>query len=334
MKLRMLTALHLFMKVFFNARGFKWEQRRTGELQLGYWKMALRPKDLKKPYPRRFVIIPGFGDSPLSWYPVVVLLKPWLKAHYDEVILFDFPGFSGFLARERFFPTMDELMQATGDALDALKPSGILGHSLGGWLTSAYAADCGRRLRPASHSLNYRGPDLIFLVCPSGVLSTDETVKARWEYLFKVALKKEGFSALRPHVFGKEPFWFRWVEEEFSKFVQKEEVRQFIDSVQEHHYVDEKLREIQCPVWFVWGEKDTLTPPLYAETWLAKLGGATEKRNINLVLLPGSGHSPHVEKPAIMAAILGRVIANKDPYPWGSRWWKHLPLHPEKPRLS
>ena len=132
LKVGVLSGLHFLARGFFKARGFKWEVRRAGEMQLGYWKMKLHGRNPNRPYPRRFVLIPGFGDTPLSWYPVTALLRPWLMQHYDEVILFDFPGFGGFLSKERSFPTMDKLISATADALDSLKPAALMGHSLGG----------------------------------------------------------------------------------------------------------------------------------------------------------------------------------------------------------
>src|SRR4051812_5776338 len=87
----MQPSLSWITRRIFTANGYQWEPRRSGEIKLGYWKKSLRSKDQRKSYPKRFVLIPGFGDSPLSWYSTISLLTPVLKGRYDEILLFDFP---------------------------------------------------------------------------------------------------------------------------------------------------------------------------------------------------------------------------------------------------
>ena len=325
MRVRLLAGLHSLMRSFFKLRGFEWEVRRAGDLHLGYWKMTLRKRDSRSAYPRRFVLIPGFGDTSLSWYPVTVLLNPWLKAHYDELILFDFPAFSGFLSRERAFPSMEALLSSTFDALDALKPQAILGHSLGGWISSHYAIECGTGRRPSANSLSYKGPEILMLVNPSGIFP-DEKFKIEWGRLFKTHLKEKGFAALRPHLFRKEPFWFRFILDEFHHFVSRKDILQFIDSVRDDHHVGDSVHQIQCKVWLIWGEQDSLVPPICASAWLRSFnqGAEIQDGRVQAVLLPGSGHSPHLEQPVVTAAVIGRILEHKSPYRWGRRWWKLL----------
>src|SRR5690348_3378109 len=86
-----LRTLHWVAKAVYRAQGYRWEIRRNGEIKLGYWRKTLRKKDQRSPYPKRFVLVPGFGDTQLSWYWVVLLLQPVLARHYDELILLDFP---------------------------------------------------------------------------------------------------------------------------------------------------------------------------------------------------------------------------------------------------
>jgi hypothetical protein len=42
------------------------------------------------------------------------------------------------------------------------------------------------------------------------------------------------------------------------------------------------------------------------------------------VLLKGAGHSPQLEKPTILAAVLAQALMNRTPHKAGSRWWKVL----------
>src|SRR4051794_35918010 len=117
-----MRTVHWVAHRVFKGMGFQWELRRNGDLKLGIWRKTFKQKNQRSPYPKRFVLIPGFGDTPLSWYFVISLLEPVLKQNYDEIILIDFPGFGGFLSSERSFPTMDLMMSTVNDTLDSLKP--------------------------------------------------------------------------------------------------------------------------------------------------------------------------------------------------------------------
>ncbi len=51
------------------------------------------------------------------------------------------------------------------------------------------------------------------------------------------------------------------------------------------------LHRIDRPVQLIWGDKDRIVTPAYAEGWRAELPGA------KLDIIPGCGHFPHWEKP-------------------------------------
>jgi pimeloyl-ACP methyl ester carboxylesterase len=317
--------LHWLGMGAFKANGYSWEIRRSGELKLGYWRKTLKPKNSRSAYPKRLVLIPGFGDTPLSWYSIVTFLQPVLRFNFDEIILFDFPGYNGFLSNEKCFPSVSLMMNAVSDTLDSLKPHTILGYSLGGWLAGYYASLCGSGKRPLANKKNYSGPSQLLLVSPGGIYS-DEEVRQNIEAIFKNSTK-EGFSVLRPHFFAKEPLWFRWVTQEYKNFINREDVVQFIHSTVEKGQMECDLMngvdQIQSKVWIVWGEKDTLIPPSCASAWLKKLNtGKTE--NHRAILLKGVGHSPHIEKPAIMAAVIGQILSEREPHAMGKRWWTVL----------
>ena len=106
-------------------------------------------------------------------------------------------------------------------------------------------------------SLGYTGPELVLLANPSGIFP-DEGTLLQWAHLFKTGIRENGFAALRPHLFAKEPFWFRFVADEFSQFVRREDILQFIDSVRDDHVLEESASKMRGNVWLLWGEKDTL----------------------------------------------------------------------------
>ncbi len=323
MKILSVENLHLAAKLYFKVRGFRWEERRTGELGVGYWKIKLKTRDKKQTYPSRLVLIPGFGDSPLSWHAVSVILRPWIRSHYDELVIMDFPGFRGFLSSQRSFPSMDELLTATHDALDALKPKAILGHSLGGWLAGHYAMECGTGKRPKAHSLNYKGPETLVLVNSAGVFPDEETRKV-WADLFNLASER-GFEVMRPHLFAKEPFWFKWVAGNMGPFINREDVVAFIKSCREDHSIEERAGEIRCKVRLVWGEQDSMIPVSCAGAWLQHLRDSGNP-DCRAFILPKSGHSPHLEQPLVLATVLGQILSLRTLSSPKPRWWKELAL--------
>lgn len=315
------TRLQFFHEVFrpvLLAQGYRWEERRSGELRIGYWRRVFRKKDFRKSYPKRFVLIPGLGDSSLSWLSVLTLCFPALRHQYDEIILFDFPGFGGYLSREKAFPSIDLMMKGVGDVLDHLKPHTILGHSLGGWLAGHYGVECGLQNRPASNRLNYSGPEKLFLVAPSGVYPDAETLE-QLKSVFHTALK-EGFPHIRPHLFAQEPFWFKYVAGQFHQFFAREDIAQFIHSVSPELTMHEQLQYIQAPVWVIWGEQDTLIPASCAEVWMNNLSESNRAQS-HSVLLKGLGHSPQIEGSTIISAVLAQALYGRTPHELGNRWW-------------
>jgi pimeloyl-ACP methyl ester carboxylesterase len=303
--------------------GFHWELRRNGELKIGLWRKELRKRKSgdKSLTPKRLVLTPGFGDTPLSWLVVISILNPVLKqAKFDEIILVDFPGFNGFMSTEKSFHSMDLLMGALGDVLDSLMPDTILGHSLGGWLVSRYAVECGQGVRPKVQKRHgYRGPRAIMLVSPSGVHESKE-LRAEFEALFRKLVRGEGVEVIRKRLFAREPFWFRFIEQDFRRFTADEGIFQFTESVREDHLVQEHLQDVKAETWLIWGAVDTLVPTAGVQTWLDGLSAT----NAHAVLLNGVGHSPQVEKPAVTAAVLAQILLGRKPHERGNRWWKVL----------
>jgi len=309
--------------------GFKLELRRSGELKLGLWRKNLRFSGVKTKHstPRRFVLVPGFGDSPLSWLYVLSLLNAGLKKNYDEVILLDFPGFQGILAHERAFDSMDLLCSKLFDVFDSLKPDTILGHSLGAWLTSRYAALCGQRKgeqnRQEAHHVHsgYLGPRKIILANASGVCGTEE-LKTAWSHRWNEVIAAGDFHSLRPHIFGKEPFWFKYLVPDFGSLKMNEETLRFLQSVTEEHLVESLAHCIESRVWLLWGENDTLTPTVFSQGWLKFLKPETA---VQTVLLKGVGHSPHIESPHLTAIVLTQMLDQERSqwltHPLAERWW-------------
>lgn len=297
----------------FERSGFNWDLRRSGDLKIGMWRKPLWPRLAGKTVsPKRLILIPGFGDSPISWLLVTRLTESVLKREgFDELVLLDFPGFSGRLVDEKCFPSMDLLVDATGDVLDWLEPDTILGHSLGGWLSARYAADCGAEKRPANRRRHgYEGPRNLILAASAGVYESDEVAIAIGE-IFASAFGEKGFSALRPHIFAREPRWFDWVSKDFARFATDPGIRQFFESIRPEHLLHERLSEIRARTWLIWGEHDTLVPPGGINAWIEGLKSV--QGSPHAVLIQHAGHSPQVEKPAVIARAISQILCGQAP---------------------
>ena len=316
-KFPILAGLHATTRFAFKLAGYKWELRRSGELELGLWRIKMGRG--KKANPKRFVLVPGFGDSSFSWLAVLALLRPVLQSKYDEVVLVDFPGFAGFQSKKTAFPSMDLLLGALGDCLDSLRPHTIMGHSLGGWLTATYAVNCGEGTRATTRK--YSGPEMIILVDPSGAFGSDEERKV-FSDLFRGTVES-GFETIRCKLFTKEPMWFPLVAREAGEFLGAPEISAFLHSIREDHVVQPRLKHIRARVWLLWGEDDVLVPADWHTTWLSALKTSpTDDLLAQAVLIRGAGHSVHIEKPAVVAAAVTQMLLGKTPHDLGKRWWK------------
>lgn len=312
--------------------GYRWEPRRSGDLKIGIWRKRWRTTTSA----RRFVLIPGFGDTPLSWTFVLPLLSPALRSRYDELILVDFPGFGGFLAGEKAYHSFDLLRDSLFDTLDSLRPTTILGHSLGGAFAALYAAECGEGVRPAKQQSGlknpYTGPENLILVTPSGVFPSDvERDELSRIFLQAAEAKEKGLETVRPHMFAKEPFWFPIFASEFSHFFASSEIAQFIASFKSPDILSERASKINARTWFIWGDKDTLIPPSCMPVWIDKIGPKAQG-----ILLKNVGHSPQIEATASLAAVLNGILIENEKlsqvlhHSLSSRFWTHY----KRPAIS
>jgi pimeloyl-ACP methyl ester carboxylesterase len=315
----LLQVAHWAARGVFRGMGYHWELHRNGEQKIGYWRIKFREKSQGQSYPKRFVLIPGFGDTALSWQASLTLLNPIFRQEFDELILLDLPGFAGFLFSERSFVSLDLMMVGVNDVLDYLKPHTILAHSLGGWLASHYAALCGEGKRPVANRLNYSGPQSLILINPSGIYG-EEKIREELEAVFKRAIQN-GFSVLRPHLFAREPFWFRYVEDHFQRIFKKEDIAQLVSSVKAEHALQGGAAQIQSQIWLIWGEKDSLVPPTCVEAWMSFLNPEFSDRH-HAIFLKNLGHCPHLEGPVATTALIGQILKNRVPLRMGQRWWE------------
>jgi len=302
-----MKSLHYAMIPVLKGLGFYNEHRRIGELKVGLWRKHFNEKKKSKNI-KRFVLMPGFGDTPMSWIGVVILLLPYLKKNYDEVVLVDFPGYLGFLYKEKAFHSMDLLHESLHDVLDSLTPHTVLGHSLGGWIAASYAASCGEEKRPKNISRkNYSGPKFLFLANPSGVL-VDDQKKAYWSKTFDDARKK-GFDVYQTKVFAKIPLWFYFISPAFEHFMSQKEILEFMHSFDERHLVNDRVSNIKSKVWLLWGENDTIVPEGWAKDWLEAINKGRSRNRARALVIKKAGHSIQLERTAMTSLAISTVLS-------------------------
>ena len=58
------------------------------------------------------------------------------------------------------------------------------------------------------------------------------------------------------------------------------------------------LHRVTVPTRIVWGDRDGIIPPDYAAEFASLIPGA------KVTMVPGTAHSPHIEKPEAVLALL------------------------------
>ncbi|MGE4234295.1 MAG: alpha/beta fold hydrolase [Bacteriovoracia bacterium] len=281
-----LESLHLVSKPILARAGFSYTQMGRKDYKFGVW-----TKELKQTGKGSFVLLPGFGDTPMSWFRFLIFMRKVLNANFSKVVFVDYPGFLGYDRSLPAFPSMDLLIEECNWLLEELRPDTLLGHSLGGWLGGWHCV------------LSEHKPRKVLLANPSGVLVGKEKQQV-WQKVFQEA-RTRGIAAFRKNVFGKEPIWFGAIAREFDSFLFRNDINQFMDSVREDHLLNDRLRDVGSDVWLLWGEKDSLVPSEWARDWVAALGKG------QIAFVKEVGHSPHVEAPHTFADLVSHIHGSK-----------------------
>ena len=278
------------------ARLLKREVRKRGDLEWALWRIpvASLPKipfvqSADKPRQGKVLWIPGWGDSPMSW--LGVLAGAFAGTSYDEVVVLDFPGFHGSLAHRSCITDMDRILEISRDTIQEFRPEVVAGHSLGGWL--------------ASWSLLHLKPEItvpreLVLIAPSGVTGTEhERLRWREEIRSWTESDADGYLA---RVFATPPPVVGNFMKQFAPFMVREDTQEFLASVQDHHFLDEKLAAMGSNVSLLWGAEDGVVPERFATHWISRLPSARYER------WSGVGHMPHMEAPVRLVRWLRQVL--------------------------
>jgi pimeloyl-ACP methyl ester carboxylesterase len=257
------------------------------------------------------ILIHGLGSNKTSFFETVSALTPEYKVH-----AIDLPGFGSSSKPLRAPYDAAWFARAVGRFMDAegIDRAHLVGNSLGGRVAIEVGLQSPDRVRSLS------------LLCPSMAW------RRRRHFVPVVRLLRPELAAI-PHSFGdalvRQQFWSMFSRperihpsaadvavEEFLRTYRSVNGRIAFHASARHIYLEEpkgptgfytRLRELEPPAMFVWGDEDPLVPLAFSRYVRDALPGAKQ------VVLEQCGHVPQVEHPvdanALVHDFIGRARA-------------------------
>ena len=226
------------------------------------------------------VLVHGFGSSRDSWNRMAGQLTKQYR-----VIAPDLPGWGESTRIESSSYNYPQQIERLHEFIAALGLGRVhlIGHSMGGFISSAYAAQY---------------PDEVItlsLIAPHGVAEPQaselaQSVAAGDNWL--VASSMPEFERLLNNVFAKRPY----VPKSVLKMVAHRAIagsaksaKIFAELQVNDPPLEARLSQIQAPALVIWGEHDRVLHVSCAEVFRRGI------KNSEVLLLPGSGHMPLIE---------------------------------------
>jgi abhydrolase domain-containing protein 6 len=226
------------------------------------------------------VLVHGFGSSRDSWNRMAGRLTKRYR-----VIAPDLPGWgeSTRIDSESYaYPPQVKRLREFITAL-GLGRVHLIGHSMGGFICSAYAAQ-------------YPGQVITLgLIAPHGVTEPQASELARSVAAgdnWLVADSIPGFERLVNNVFAKRPFLPKSVLRMMAQGAiagSAKSAKIFVEMQTNEPPLEARLPQIKAPALIIWGEQDRVLHVSCADVFRRGI------KNSEVLLLPGSGHMPLVE---------------------------------------
>jgi abhydrolase domain-containing protein 6 len=226
------------------------------------------------------VLLHGFGASADSWNR----FAKQLTRRY-QVIAPDQPGWGASTRIESAsygYPAQVERLHQFLSAL-ALKRVHLVGHSMGGFIASAYAA---------------RYPDEVItlgLIAPHGMTEPEPSELFRdvakgdnW----LVATTRPEFDRLLNKVFAKRPYAPKAVLNYLADHAIRNSAQSakiFAEMQTNNPPLADRLANVTAPTWIVWGDQDRVLHVSSADLFRQGI------KKSEVMIIPGSGHMPLVE---------------------------------------
>ena len=276
----LISSLHRLIRYRFHRHGFQSCYLQLDSSTVHYFRRQC-PQASK-----RLVFIHGLGTSSSSWIKIL----PSLSKSYTISCL-DLPGYgfskitSGdpFCSLTRLDCAVEQFIQLT-QALPII----LIGHSLGGWLAARTA-------------LNH--PEWVknlILINNAGIQYPGVEQQAD---LFDL-LTLDDTRQLLYHMWYRYPYYFKPFTGSLFQSLKKKHINDFVRSIREEDFLNQKLSELPMPVDVIWGNEDRL---------ISKESVSIMKKllpDLTVHSIPQCGHVPQLEKPHQMSILLNQIIAS------------------------
>jgi pimeloyl-ACP methyl ester carboxylesterase len=233
------------------------------------------------------VMLHGIGSTAASFAP----LLRHLRKRTRRIIALEYPGhgFSGTPSRRL---TPEVLFEAVTHVLDDVleEPAVIFGNSLGGAVALHYAIARSSRVRA------------LMLVSPAGARISDDEMRALVES-FSMSTRADALRFLA-RIYHRVPRWWPLLAHELLEVLGKPAVRELLETASvDHAPTPEQVRGLSMPILFLWGRSERLFPETALEYFRANLPPHA------IIEHPEDcGHSPHLEKPALLTDRIDRFL--------------------------
>jgi pimeloyl-ACP methyl ester carboxylesterase len=217
-----------------------------------------------------------------GWPPFLASLSGQFR-----VIAPTLPGFGQSTGGERMDGVLD-LTIYLQDLLDALglERVSIVGHDLGGMAAAELAATADQRVRS------------LVLIAPLGLWADDDPILDFYatprDVLAPLAWHDPGSSAATAVLAPPDTD----EEARLAGLLRNQNLAastRFLWPIPDRG-LKRRIHRVTAPTLLVWGDADGVVPPTYGPRWQQAISGS------QLVTVPGAGHLPMLEQPAIVAA--------------------------------
>jgi pimeloyl-ACP methyl ester carboxylesterase len=245
------------------------------------------------------VLLHGFASSLYTWKDVL----PALAASHD-VVAIDLPGFGGSsIPRPLQGASYPGVVLAVMDHL-GIRRASLVGNSLGGSVAVGVAGEHPERVDRLvlidSAGFNFAAADrpwILRLVAAPGVAALTERLPVR---------RRLVAAGLRQVFFQDALVTGERIDEYAAPMLRPGATRAAAELLATPGPPDfaALMARVRAPTLVVWGREDTWIPVAHARRFTDAIPGATA------VVLDACGHVPQEEKPAEVAAVLRRFLAD------------------------
>ena len=274
----LIDLLHAYIRTRYRIAGFASDYLETGVGKL-HFVIREPANDLGT-----LVLVHGLGTSTSSWAKI----SPKIDARY-RIAALDLPGFGFSTVKDpKGFCTLQEFVSSLSLFINHIQrgPIVLLGHSLGGWVSAAYAARHPHLVRKLilvdTAGVYYRGVEQLRQTFTLSSISDTRRLLAK--------------------MWCRYPWYFKPFSGAIFRNLGKRHVNEIVESIEAREILVEELASLRMPVSVIWGKDDAIL--------------SSESVNVLRKLVPHAdvsfidscGHVPQLERPREFAKILNQAL--------------------------